>query len=451
MLALLAGCGRLAYSSHAVDAGTRDGDASDASDGAASDAGDDAAGGGAAPCATAALCRPTLLGPIQGNDTDADDSFGWSIAACSHFVVASARGHHHGTVMHSGAVYMLDESATDPGLAQIAEVMPSDITRDDWLGQDVACHGERAVIGRFSDFSGHASREPGAAYVYERRTGVWTEAARLVPSEERLGDLFGTAVDIGGNVVAVGAPYANGNLGAVFLFRADGVGGWPQIARLVARVTSDGGRFGGALAASDSADRVVVGARDDTNEVGGGAGTLYVFETQPDATWLEVARLTVPEAGTGAELGFSVAISGERIVAGAPGASPGGLVEAGAAYVFERRADATWAQVATLESTSPAPGDRFGQVVDVVGDRAIAGAPLRDLGGTDRGSAFLFARQPDGSWAQVADLSLPDGRDGDQLGHSVALTDARAYVSAPGRSSPGVTDVGEVYTFVLGP
>lgn len=87
----------------------------------------------------------------------------------------------------------------------------------DWFGEKVAVSGNTVVVGaRLEDSNTtgvdstpsdpNQSFESGAAYVYTRTTGVWTQQAYLKASNTGNGDWFGSAVAVSGESVIVGAP-----------------------------------------------------------------------------------------------------------------------------------------------------------------------------------------------------------------------------------------------------
>jgi hypothetical protein len=146
-----------------------------------------------------------------------------------------------------------------------------------------------------------------------------------------------------------------------------------------------------------------------------------------------------------------VGISGDTIVAGAPGLEgvppfPGG------AYVFTRPAggwaDAT--QTAKLTASDGAAGDFLGTSVAVEGDTIVAGAPGDDVGSNvDQGSAYVFARSGSDwvSGTQAAQLTASDGAAGDSFGWSVALAGSRIVVGAPNDDVGAQADQGSAYVF----
>ena len=83
----------------------------------------------------------------------------------------------------------------------------------DQFGQSVAISGDTVVVGaRYEDSSttgvnttpNESGVESGAAYVFVRNSGVWTQQAYLKASNSESGDQFGWSVAISGDTVVVG-------------------------------------------------------------------------------------------------------------------------------------------------------------------------------------------------------------------------------------------------------
>lgn len=149
--------------------------------------------------------------------------------------------------------------------------------------------------------------------------------------------------------------------------------------------------------------------------------------------------------------GFSVAVSGDTLVAGAPlesgsgaGVNPpvGGVSAAsGAAYVFVR-SNGSWSQQAYLKAPQPGAGDQFGRAVAVSGDRILIGAPYEGssqsgphgLGTTfddtmpDAGAACVFVIGPPWGPGLYVKAHVPDADD--SFGVSVAFSGDTLVVGA---------------------
>lgn len=117
-------------------------------------------------------------------------------------------------------------------------------------------------------------------------------------------------------------------------------------------------------------------------------------------------------------LGWSVAVSGTTVVAGALSANQ----NRGLAQVFVR-AGTSWHHQATLPDPAGISQDDFGTSVAVTstsaGALALIGAPAS---GTSRpGTAYIY-RSSGGVWHRKVTLADPGGRGNDQFGSSVALS-----------------------------
>ena len=164
------------------------------------------------------------------------------------------------------------------------------------------------------------------------------------------------------------------------------------------------------------------------------AGARYPVTIDPI---IEDARLTASDGEAGDGFGFSVAVSGETVVAGASNGDVGSGRQ-GSAYVFVRPVGG-WTGLlqenAKLTASDGAADDLFGISVAVSGDTVVVGAELNDVGNNiGQGSAYVFVK-PAGGWAGLltedAKLTASDGRPVDFLGESVALSGDTAVVRAP--------------------
>ena len=185
------------------------------------------------------------------------------------------------------------------------------------------------------------------------------------------------------------------------------------------KISSDGGAgdgFGYAVALDG--DTVVIGA--PSNDPGGidEAGAAYVF-TRTGTAWTLQAKLLPADGATGDWFGRDVGISGDTVIVGAPRDDDKGN-NSGSAYVFTRTGT-TWTLQAKLTASDGATDDGFGwRGVAVNGDTVIVGAWHDDDNGANSGSAYIFTRTGT-TWTQQAKLLPGDGAAGDEFGISAAL------------------------------
>jgi hypothetical protein len=140
-------------------------------------------------------------------------------------------------------------------------------------------------------------------------------------------------------------------------------------------------------------------------------------------------------------LGYSVATTGDVVVAGARFADVVGI-DSGAVYVFRRDSVTGWRGEAKLLPADPFEHDRFGNAVDLDGDTLIVGAHSHHELGRKIGSAYIF-RYRRGTWRQEAKLAVPGSA---RFGHAVAVAGDRVAVGSLGDRIDGVP-VGAVHVF----
>ena len=163
------------------------------------------------------------------------------------------------------------------------------------------------------------------------------------------------------------------------------------------------------------------------------------------AAQCEVAKLSPTAGAAGDQFGRSIAVSGNRLVVGAPDDDQGGT-DSGAAYVFEEVGGA-WVQTAKLVASDAANFDSFGFLVDVDGDRIVVGSIFDDDAGFDSGSAYVF--EYDGaSWVESQKLVPSDGAIGDLFGVGVALDGTRLLVGACQETQFNTFGTGAGYAYV---
>ena len=153
--------------------------------------------------------------------------------------------------------------------------------RDDAFGYALDLQGDTLVVGApGSHVWGAGTGVPGKAWVFTGSGDTWTETGYLTASDGANDDWFGKSVARSGDLVIVGAPNhdvgASSDAGAAYVFTRTG-GVWSQTAMLTASDATADAYFGFTVAAV-SATRVVVGAA--------GAARLYAF-TLSGGTWTQ--------------------------------------------------------------------------------------------------------------------------------------------------------------------
>jgi Calx-beta domain/FG-GAP repeat len=309
----------------------------------------------------------------------------------------------------TGSVALSTASAMLPAIGYLKA---ASVDSNDTFGASVAVSGDGTTVvagvpGEDSNATGidgnaanNSTSGSGAAYVFARIAGEWSQQAYLKASNTALGNAFGKAVSISsdGSTIAIGAPNRNTNAGAVYLFVRNGSGWAQQGAALTATNIESNDRFGTALALSANGSILAIGATgEDSDGTGSGnnsaadAGAAYVF-TRSGAVWTQQAYIKASNAQAGDLFGGALALNaaGNLLAVGATDEDSASIVingdqanngalGAGAIYIFSNNG-VTWVQGAYIKAPNVEPIDHFGAAVALSadGNTLAVGAPDED-------------------------------------------------------------------------
>ena len=255
---------------------------------------------------------------------------------------------------------------------------------------------------------------------------VW-EFAKVGPPNPEDYHEFGHAVALTADIAVIGDPIDTDRVrfaGAAHVLRRNG-GQWEMAAKLVAPDAEQYDIFGHSVAISG--ERIIVGAPENDDD-GENSGAVYVFDSD-GSQWQLHSKLVAPDGAAEAEFGTAVGVDGDVLVVGAPFDPENGL-RSGAAYVF-RLVDDVWSFEAKLLAQDGEEGDRFGLSLELANDALIVSAPSAG------GSGAVYAFEYDGvDWVEEAVIYPHDGQDREAFGWSLALEDDVLVVGAPFRDGP---------------
>ncbi len=407
-------------------------------------------------------------GPATPVDISGDTVvIGYPVSTVGNYPSPACRGSVH-VFVRSGSTWSEQERIEDP--APFIRTYGG----QEHFGFSVALDGDTVVIGNDSRHHGwvHNDQENsntplrGAAYVYTRSGTSWSQQAELTPPTtgcfqyppnncQWFGNGFGADVAVDGDTVAVNAPDNYTDIiggGAAIYVRAGST--WGEQQRFANPDPSSGAKASG-VSISGGQLAIAMGHRYYRSSQ---APFVNVY-ARTAGSWQQIEHLAPPALELRDRTAYSLASSGDTIVAGFPRESSNGTDPtdnsepyAGAAYVFEPPPAPT--EVATestyLKASNPAAGESFGYDVAVDGDTVIAGAP----NGSPAGVAHVFVR--DGTlWKKQAllEASYPGG--GDLFGSTVAIDDDTVVIGARGEDSDGlseaddsIADSGAAFVFV---
>ncbi len=244
---------------------------------------------------------------LKASNAGVDDNFGSSVAISGDSLVIGAYGEdssasggeNDNSEEGAGAVYVFERSGGSWN--QQTFLKASNADGDDWFGSSVAISDNSMVVGAHREDSSLTGGEgdnsafnAGAAYVFVRNGGVWSQEAFLKASNAEESDSFGSSVAISGDTIAIGAdgessgtvgsesdnsaPYA----GATYVFTRSGEI-WNQRAYLKASNAEGGDSFGTNVAISG--DTMVVGAHREASSATGGEDSNLISDSGAAYTW----------------------------------------------------------------------------------------------------------------------------------------------------------------------
>ena len=411
--------------------------------------------------------------------------------------------------VNSGAVYVFVRSE-EGHWSQQAYIKAFNAESGDSFGSGVVLSGDGSTLavgarGEDSSATGingvddNEAEDSGAVYVFVRgKTNRWYQQAYIKASNTGARDEFGwrnLALRYDGDVLAVGAPFEDGDAGsidgayndeaagsgAVYVFGRDARGQWSQQAYVKASNARVGDNLGRSVALSSTGAILAVGADGKDED----AGAVYVFERDAQGSWAQQEYVQASNVEADDHFGQSVALSsnGRTLAVGAhrEDSSATGIndnlydndmTSAGAAYVFLRDPMGQWVEEAYVKASNPGEGDFFGTRVVLSDDGAIlavgaygesSGSPgiNGDQGDSEEGAGavYVFVRDDVELWKQHAYVKASNINDNDNFGRALALSgDGNTLaVGAQGEdggfTSPGespnnlVTNSGAVYLY----
>lgn len=176
-----------------------------------------------------------------------------------------------------------------------------------------------------------------------------------------------------------------------------------------------------------------------------GVGSVRVFKKDQDK-WGYKYRVMSFEPNANDQFGSAVGMTATHIISGSPKEELPNKVDVGVAYVYSYSDQGILLQD-TLTSSDGASYDLFGNFVAIDGDYAVVSAYAKTVGGMNyRGKAYLYLRNGV-SWPQIAEFNPPDGAAGDWFGSSVSIWGNYAAVGASEKNINGNAGAGKVYLY----
>ncbi len=354
-----------------------------------------------------------------------------------------------GATGDSGVAYLFNSNGSPAGTFDNPD---ADVDGGDRFANAVAADGNFVLVGAsFDDTDG---TDAGIAYLFNRTTGDLV-ATFQDPTPQANGN-FGFAVDIAGSTVVIATAGEDDesqdpvlfDSGEVHVFNTSG----GLIATLENPLPGNGDAFG--FAVDLAGDLLAVGAPGNEFASVDGSGSVYLYNLNPPfplTTPQLVETINNPGSVAGDSFGGSLDFIGDLLAIGAPGADDSGaaITDSGVVYLYtinsvfcQNSVSCNASLSVTLTSPDPRQSAVFGFAVAISPDqsRVVVGEPLGNRG---FGAAYLFNTAFLGS---VIDTFANPGGVGDLFGSSVALSNDEALIGAPNSSLDGFQS-GRAYLF----
>jgi hypothetical protein len=243
-------------------------------------------------------------------------------------------------------------------------------------------------------------------YVFHWNGNTWVQQAKLTPPVATSGGYFGNSVSISGDRILVGHSFYSTYRGAIHFYTLSG-SSWTLEQSIIG--TQNYQYLGRDV--DISGNRAIVGT----------GSNVYFYEK--NTNWALVKSVY---GTSNSNFGYDVAISGDYAVVGAKLANS----YQGRAYVYYRNAG-IWNQQAELSSPAPYYNERFGQDVDISGDKVVVGNITYISSVEKEGAAYLFSRNGS-AWTFDQKFQAADGTINNHFGKAVAISENDVLVGATG-------------------
>ena len=274
------------------------------------------------------------------------------------------------------------------------------------LAGDVSRSGGRPPILIVGEF--RYSKKQGRVHIYQYTGGNWmfNKTMYAPPSYQSQNAGFGIAIAIHNDYLAISSSGVDLNRGAVHVYKDIATAPASAFSLLKSVRSLDGvvgDQYGWSVALND--DWLIIGA-NRREDCGVACGAVYAnyrdtgitpFVTEVDG-WGQKVKLDPGFATPGSQIGFSVAITGGFVVAGAPDTAMDNItVSSGGIFVFQQNTgpdgfykEDAWGLVGKFSKATPVARDRLGRQVATHAPHVLASAMLDDTTSSNAGSAYYW-------------------------------------------------------------
>ena len=375
-----------------------------------------------------------------------NDFFAYSIAASTDKLLVSAPFEDETGETDSGKVYVYDALGYLEATINNNNINAS--PTGDRFGHSLAIHGNLFAISAPYEDSG-ANYQTGAVYLYYSTTNaINTQVVHpglatfgSDPSYTPNNSRFGESISLGGDRLAVGAPFDSGNIainsGVVYIVNPSPAVGEAQFPHIITNPNETGGsyddQFGTKVALNSTGTHLAVASKGEGPS--STKGGVYIFDISNEMIpAVQVAYISNPGSGGGFSYNFASALKWDQsfpnlLAIGSYDSDtdyPNGS-DQGRVFIWDLNTLEFRTVITNPNSyNNPTYGDRFGWSVDMREGKLLAGATYEEqgyVGGkyTNAGKAYLIDATTGQLDAIFSNPNIYGDATGEQFGYSVAI------------------------------
>ena len=344
----------------------------------------------------------TYLSKVTAPDAAANDYLGSSVSQSGNLMAVGSFGSDPGGFSDAGAAYLyrVEQNGT---ATYLSKVIAPDGGAGDYFGKSVSQSGDILAVGAHTSDPGGIT-DSGSAYLYRvEQNGTATFLDKVYAPDRGASDLFGASLSISGNLLAVGSHASDSGAGAAYLYRLEQNGSATYLTKVTAPDATSEDQFG--ISVSQSGNILAVGAQYADSEGASGVladkGAVYIYRLEENGTATFLCKNNHGGGAASDRFGGSVSLSGNLLVVGAKNADPGSVANAGAAYLYRLEDNGSLTYLEGIVAPNGEGSDNFGYSISHSGDFLAVSAIGADSTVADNaGVAYLF---------DVSDYAFGDG------------------------------------------
>ena len=320
---------------------------------------------------------------IFPDDGGVEEFFGYSMSSFDDWLITGA---HHDSDFgaSSGGAYVLLKSE-NKNWEFYQKLLPFDASEADEFGKTVDIYQDYIVSCSYLDDD--SGTNSGSVYIYKWNGQSWEHNDKIHASDPEDYSQFGLALDLFKNQLIIGSPFKNScgtNCGAAYIYERIN-GKWTETAKLVPDDLSEKDEFG--ITTKINNDYAFVSSIKD-DDLGENSGSVYIYK-KTNNKWNYLQKLTAFDGEAGDAFGIALEINDSLAIIGSYFDDDNGE-NSGSVYIY-KNIDDDWQFIKKITPDDGDESDAFGSSISLNENNVLIGAYSDDDNGFFSGAAYLFS------------------------------------------------------------